>query len=357
MGIVNTAMIDNAAYALEGKLLKNKWKVKKRIEPKAGGTGGFFSVCYLVSDGDREAFLKAINFKAFFQLFSGRSIIEILSEQTNAFKFEKELLLRCKSKNLTKVSTILDEGEELVAGFTIANVPYLIFELADGDLRSRITFNNDVELAWKLSSLHNVSIGLKQLHGIDIGHQDLKPSNVLLYESGITSKIGDLGRSLCEHIDAPHEGDGNFTGDFSYAPPEFLYRFIEQDWSKKIRATDLYLFGSLVAFYFTGMNMTALIGKNIDRQFRWDKWGGSFDDVKDYLVDAFYKSINEIKAGISNTVLSDEIGKIIEMCCFPYPEKRGHPKSIKQKGNQYDFERITAKLDLLRKKAEMNVWH
>ncbi|RBQ02193.1 protein kinase domain-containing protein [Pedobacter miscanthi] len=347
---------DNAAYALKGRILKGKWEVTERIESKPGSTGGFFSVCYKVSDGENIAFLKAINFVAFFQIFKGRSIMDILAEQTNAFNFEKNLLLRCKSKNLSKVSTILDEGEEFVEGFTINNVPYLIFEMADGDLRSRITFNNEVELAWKLRSLHNVSIGLKQLHSVKIGHQDLKPSNVLLYETGITSKIGDLGRSLCDDIEAPHEELGNFTGDFSYAPPEFLYGFIEPDWNKRIRATDLYLFGSLVSFYFTGINMTALIGKNIDIQFRWDKWGGSFDGVKDYLVDAFYKSIAEVKASISNKNLGDEIATLLSISCYPYPSKRGHPRSISQLGSQYDFERIITKLDVLTRKAELDLW-
>ena len=94
---------DNAAHALEGLTLKNKWKVIKRLEPKPGATGGFFSVCYIVSDGNSDAFLKAINFKAFFQMFKGRPIMDILSEQTNAFKFERDLLLRCKAKNLSKV--------------------------------------------------------------------------------------------------------------------------------------------------------------------------------------------------------------------------------------------------------------
>lgn len=343
---------DNAAHALEGLTLKNKWKVIKRLEPKPGATGGFFSVCYIVSDGNSDAFLKAINFKAFFQMFKGRPIMDILSEQTNAFKFERDLLLRCKAKNLSKVSTILDEGEEILSDFTISNVPYLIFEMADGDMRSRINFNNSVELAWKLRSLHNISVGLKQLHGVEIGHQDLKPSNVLLYQEASISKIGDLGRSLCADIEAPHEADGDFPGDFTYAPPEFLYRYIEPDWNKRIRATDLYLFGSLITFYFTGTNMTALIGKNMDQQFRWDRWGGSFNDVKDYLVDGFAKSITEFKASIPIEKLADELGLLLEMCCFPYPEKRGHPITIKLRGNPYDYERITSKLDVLAKKAE-----
>lgn len=348
---------DNAAYSLTGITLKNGWKVVKRIDPKPGATGGFFSVCYIVTNGEKDAFLKALNFQAFFGLFRGRSVVEILNEQTNAFTYEKNLLLRCKENKLSKVSTIIDEGEEFIEGYTISNVPYLIFEMADGDVRTHLNFSKDVETIWKIKSLHNVAVGLKQLHGVDIGHQDLKPSNVLLYENGLTSKIGDLGRSLCADINAPHENGGDFPGDFTYAPPEFLYRYIEPEWNKRIRATDMYLFGSLIVFYFTGANMTALIGKNIDPQFRWGKWAGDFNDVKDYLVDGFYKAIKEFKSSMSDSLIADELADIIEMCCFPYPEKRGHPTSLKQKFNQFGMERIVSKMDILFRKVNFSFNH
>lgn len=59
---------ENAAYALTGTTLKNGWLVKKIIEPKPGATGGNFSVCYIVTRDGQEAFLKALNFIAFFNL-------------------------------------------------------------------------------------------------------------------------------------------------------------------------------------------------------------------------------------------------------------------------------------------------
>lgn len=345
---------DNAAYSLMGLTLKGTWKVIQRIEPTVGATGGFFSVCYVVENGHHKAFLKALNFKAFFQLFRGRPVVEILNEQTNAFKYEKELLLRCRSNRLSKVSAIIDEGEEFIDGFTISNVPYLIFEMAEGDVRSHMNFSKEVESAWKLKSLHDVAVGLKQLHGVDIGHQDLKPSNVLLYENGITSKIADLGRSLCANIRAPHENGGDFPGDFTYAPTEFLYRYIEPNWNKRIKATDMYLFGSLIVFYFTGANMTALIGKNINPSFRWDIWSGTFEDVRDYLIDGFYKALNEFKGSHTDTTLSKELAEVIEYCCFPIPEKRGHPKSIKEGHSQYDLQRVVSKLDILFRKVNFS---
>ncbi len=342
---------DNAANALVGRQLQNGWAVTHKIEPKEGATGGFFSVCYVVNNEESEAFLKALNFNAFFQLFRGKSVVEIINEQTKAYQFEKELLLKCKNNKLSKVSMILDEGEEFVEGYVIPNVPYLIFEMAEGDVRSHMNFSKDIDLAWKLKSLHDVAVGLKQLHGIGIGHQDLKPSNVLLYEKGFISKIGDLGRSLCSDIDAPHDNGVDFPGEFTYAPPEYLYRFVEPDWNKRVRATDMYLFGSLATFYFIGTNMTALIGKNLDRQFRWGVWRSSFLDVKDYLIDAFYKALKEFKRSFSNQELANELAEVLEYCCYPFPERRGHPKAMSQIGNQYDFQRVVSKFDLLAKRA------
>lgn len=352
---------DNAAHSLLGRKLKNRWKVLKKIEPKEGATGGFFSVCYVVTRDDEKAFLKALNFQAFFQMFQGRPIVEIINEQTNAYRFEKDLLLRCKNNRLNKVSMVIDEGEEILNEFTIPNVPYLIFEMSDGDVRSHMNFSKDVEIAWKLNSLHNVAVGLKQLHGVDIAHQDLKPSNILLYEDGVVSKVGDLGRSLCAEIEAPHENGGDFPGDVNYAPPEFLYRYIDPDWNFRVRSTDMYLFGSLVVFYFSGANMTALIGKNLDQQFKWTKWRGTFGEVHDYLVDAFYKSLKEFKSSIGNNDLASELSNVVEYCCFPIPDKRGHPKAIsfsRNRGgsrntnaNQFDFQRIISRFDVLYKMA------
>lgn len=50
-----TVKPDCAAESLEGRVLKNGWRVNKKIEPKPGSSGGFFSVCYLVSNGEKEA--------------------------------------------------------------------------------------------------------------------------------------------------------------------------------------------------------------------------------------------------------------------------------------------------------------
>lgn len=347
---MSIVLLDNAAESLLGRTLKNNWEVTKKISAPPGSTGGFFSVCYIVNNGEHDAFLKAINFNAFFTLHKGRPIMDILNEQTAAFNFEKQLLLRCKNKNLSKVAVILDEGEGHFPEFTIPDVPYLIFEIAEGDVRSHMNFSIDIETTWKLQSLHNVAVGLKQLHGVGISHQDLKPSNILLYDQSNVSKIRDLGRSLCSDIAAPHD-NGGFTGANSYTPPEYLYGYIENDFKKKTGATDIYLLGSLIVYYFTGTNMTALIGKNMDPNFHWTRFGGNFDDVKDYLVNSFYLAIKELKSSVSEKFLAEGLADVIEICCFPVPERRGFPKNFSNTRNQYDFNKIVTKLDILLKKA------
>ncbi|ABQ06681.1 protein kinase domain-containing protein [Flavobacterium johnsoniae] len=349
-----TVKPDCAAESLEGRVLKNGWRVNKKIEPKPGSSGGFFSVCYLVSNGEKEAFLKAINFNAFFQLHAGKSIMDILNEQSAAFKFEKDLLLRCKNNKLSKVSLILDEGEEHIPDFTIPGVPYLIFEMAEGDLREHINFTKNVEIHWKLKSLHNVAVALKQLHGVGISHQDLKPSNILLYENKTVTKVGDLGRSLCMDIAAPHD-NGGFTGANSYTPPEYLYGYSESNFFKKTGATDMYLLGSLIVFYFTGANMTSLIGKNLDPSFHWTAFRGSFDDIKDYLVHSFPLALKEFKKSIDKKDLAEDLAEIVKICCYPIPGKRGFPVVFSTTRNQYDFGKIVTKLDILAKKSYLKL--
>ncbi|MNU20782.1 Protein kinase domain protein [compost metagenome] len=345
------SQLDIAAHNLLGLELNDKWTVIDKIEPKDGGTGGFFSVCYKVSSGDEVAFLKALNFNAFFQMFPGQGIVKVMQAQTNAFEFEKNLLLTCKKNKLSKVSMIIDEGELYLDNFTIPNVPFLIFEIADGDIRSNIKFSSNVDFVWKVKSLHDVAVGLEQLSKVEISHQDLKPSNVLMYDNYTISKIGDLGRSLCATLKAPHDDGCSFTGQLDYSPPEFLYKYIQPNWIIRVKSTDMYLFGSLITYYFLGVNMTALLAKNLDIKFRWSYFGGTFDEVKDYLVDAYAICINEIKTVLKNNEFCDDLVEIIGCCCHPIPEKRGHKKNVHEVRNQFSFSRIISKLDLIRRKA------
>jgi serine/threonine protein kinase len=111
---------------------------------------------------------------------------------TAAYLFECAVLKRCGERNLDRVVRAITSGT-ITINEPSANgvVEYLIFELADGDVRSHLRFSADFDLAWRLRCLHHIATGLKQLHGCGIAHQDLKPSNVLVF-AGTTSKLSDL---------------------------------------------------------------------------------------------------------------------------------------------------------------------
>lgn len=336
----------SAAESLEGLLLNEKWKVIDKIIPKKNNTGGNFSVAYLVQSDKQIAFLKAINFNAFFD--SSGNVLNAIKEMTDAFTYERDLLQRCKNNSLSKISMIIDEGEIELDGFNVINkVPFLVFDLAEGDIRSVIDFSTNVDILWKIKSLHNICVGLKQLHGIKIGHQDVKPSNILLFDGKKTSKIGDLGRSLCQDIQAPHDR-GGFVGDRNYSPPEYYYGYKQLDWNKRVKSTDFYLFGSMIAFYFTGLNMTTLLFRNTNKQFWPQNWGGTFNELLPYLIDSFQTGIDEFSNSISDKIIKAELTKIVEYCCHPNPDKRGHSNHLKD--NSLDFQKTISKLDLIHRK-------
>ncbi|MGP8216786.1 MAG: protein kinase domain-containing protein [Bacteroidia bacterium] len=352
---MDATTVTNAAHDLLGRTLVSGWKVTEKVNRADNASGSFFSVCYKVEKGEEQCFLKAFDFAKFFQISDDpdKGVMDVMKDMIDAYTYERNLSNMCKEKHVTKVVYVKDSGEENVVGHSIPIVPYLIFDLAEGDLRSKIDFSNNLDFAWRLSSLHSVAVGLKQLHQIEVSHQDLKPSNVLLFKEG-TTKLGDIGRALCKELDAPHS-KMNYAGDFTYAPPEIMYGYHEKDWHKRVFATDCYLLGSMVVFYFSGISMTALLSKHIPNNFHWTRWRGPFNDVEPYLMAAYSEALNEFVDCVPYDTFKDELRWLVEKLCFPNPEERGHPRNIELNGNQFDMERFVTKLDVLTKKAEYSV--
>lgn len=336
----------SAVHSLEGRTLKTGWNVIEKVKSKPSSTGGNFSVCYIVEKDGVVGFLKAINILSF--LNSESDLMLAMTEMLNTYNFEKEVLSRCSNKNFSKVSKLLEASFENIPGFIVANVYYMIFEKANGDVRNHLNFNEIIDDAWKLKSLHNVATGLKQLHGINISHQDIKPSNVFVFEEGI-SKVGDLGRALCDSLSSPHSSL-NFSGDGRYAPPEVFHRFVLPEWKDKVFAIDCYLLGSMASFYFTGQNMTALMGQKINNNINILSF--NFENALPYWINAFDEAIEVIKNHTSNIDGQEKLIEAIKMLCYPDPRLRGHIKNIKGIGNNYQLERFVEIFNLLSKKAE-----
>jgi serine/threonine protein kinase len=338
----------SAVHALEGKTLKTGWKVIEKAKNKPGSTGGSFSVCYYVEKEGQLGFLKAINILSF--LNEDADLLNAMKEALNTYEFEKEILLRCNNKNLSKVSKLLEASFENFKGFLVANVYYMVFEKATSDVRNHINFTELVDNAWKLRSLHHIATGVKQLHGINISHQDIKPSNIFIFGKSV-SKVGDLGRSLCESLSSPHS-ERNFSGDPRYAPPEVYHQFVLPDWKDKVFAIDCFLLGSMASYYFTGQNMTALLSQNINQSI--NILSMNFENALPYWISAFDDAIAIIKEHTQDITDQSKLIEAIKMLCYPDPRKRGHIKN-KDCGNNFLMERFVETFNALARKAEYKV--
>ena len=317
---------------------------------RPGATGGTFSVGYIVEDetGSR-AYLKALDLsKAALSSDPTRALQDLVT----AFNFERDLLTACRDRRLDRVVTAVDHGQIILDPILYASlVPFIIFERAEGDIRALMAVSQKFDNAWALRTLHQVTVGLDQLHRSGIAHQDVKPSNVMLFEKGAIAKVGDLGRSSQVGKSPPHE-DIPVAGDRTYAPPELLYAEIPTDWPARRFGCDLYLLGSLIVSLFTGVSMTALLTSELPPAQHWRVWRGSYAAVLPFVRDAFNRAISVLGPQLPQEFRRD-LERIVRQLCDPEPRHRGHPRERANKhGNPFSLERYVTELDLLARKAE-----
>lgn len=346
--------MSSPAKRLKGLTLNDKWYVEELIVLAANQTGGHFSVGYKVkTESGDQGFLKALDYHTALQAPDPATVIQALTE---AFNFERAVLQRCRDRKLDRVVKAIEDGTTRI-DFDGAQhtIQYLIFELADGDVRKQLDLLKSFDLAWILRSLHHIATGLKQLHGEGIAHQDLKPSNVLIFNNAI-SKIGDLGRSAYQGHTPPHE---NYTipGDISYAPPEQLYGFVPQEWNLRRLGCDAYQLGSLVVFFFTGISMTALWARELHPSHFPGRWNGTFEDVLPYLRQAFGQAMLRLQQEIGDKLgeilpeIQSEIVTIVRELCEPSPQLRCDYQS--RNSGKLLLERYITRFDRLARKTEM----
>lgn len=343
------------ATQLAGLTLANGWVVQEMIERPPTATGGFFSVGYLATTRDgKKAFLKALDFT---RAMSSADVPGELEAVTSAFNFERHLLRKCRDNRMSRVVTALDDGVVEVAGapFPLGRVNYLLFELADGDVRSFLDEVRRFDTAWRLRALHHVATGLRQLHTRGIAHQDLKPSNVLVYEGGSQSKVGDLGRACDERVPGPHD-EVRMPGDRSYAPPEQLYGFTLPDWGARRLGCDAYHLGSLIVFFFSNVGMTAAVISRLPTDALPKNWGDGFDAVLPFLRAATEDVLQEFDEDLRGQAVScrAELVQAVRGLCDPDPRLRGIPAARAGGASQFDLERLVTKFDLLARRTELD---
>lgn len=349
---MNTTTALRPADSLVGVSLGNDWNIVSKIKPAPQGTGGNFSVGYHVKNNQTgvEGYLKALDFSGIFQKQDWPRELEI---SLKIYNLERDILEKCKDKKLKKVVHALHDGQVQVPGFPppFNNVHYLIFELADGDIRKKINElgSDGIDQYWTIRSLHNTAIGLEQLHNIGVTHQDLKPSNVLNFEKQKAFKIADLGCASDQELGTIYP-----AGDIGYAPPEIFYGFKVLDDFNSRKSADLYLLGSLIFFHFTGVSLSQSIRSKIfalDPNFT----DSTFDSDIPVFQRAFADSMNDLKIELQKLKIQsvEEVITLAKELGNPDPRHRGYTKFIGKEGNEHlNLNRFISKFSVLMKRAE-----
>jgi len=209
-----------------------------------------------------------------------------------------------------------------------------------------------IDDAFALKVLHNVVVALEQLHYRGVAHQDVKPSNILVFEE--IAKVADLGCASRRGVQSPRD-NVECAGALEYAPPELLYGFVNPDWTPRRLACDVYLFGSLVMFMFSGVSATAALFSRLDEPFRPGSWQGNYGDLLPVLSLSFGSVLDAFERSISEQSLAAGLREVVEQLCHPDPDRRGHPLNQGHPETRYSLRRYGNKFDILARKAEIKL--
>lgn len=338
-----------AAFMLEGTNLSGDWRVTKLVKRPPQATGGHFSVGYLASHPERgEAFLKALDYSS---ALADPDPARALEALTSAYNFERDILTACRARGLSRVIRLLDDGKVEISGAVgVPVVNYLIFEMAEGDIRAHLDAMQDFDVAFALRALHHIATAFRQLHTHSMAHQDLKPSNVLVMTSG-DSKVTDLGRASYRGHASPFD-ELTIAGDWGYAPPELLYGHRMDEWNARCASCDLYLLGSMATFLFQGVAMTPLLFAHLHTKHSPGSWGGGYREVLPYVREAFNRVLDAFELGLPGGLQTD-LTNAVRYLCDPDPALRGHPNN--RQSSSLSLERFVTRFDLLATKAELGL--
>lgn len=341
------------AEQLQGARLDGGWTViEKVLRNPEENSGGTFSTGYVVMHDDgHRGFLKAMDYA---EAIKKKNAPDEMKRQLDSYIFERDLCIHCRDRRMSSVLHAITHGSYIVDPehpmSEFFKVEYLIFELADeGDIRIYLDSHRQSGPAFKLRALHNVANGLRQLHMHGIAHQDIKPSNIMVFNGGELSKVGDLGRAWVRGMTSPYDGR-EIAGDAGYAPYELRYSFVASlDDRQRRFGCDLYLLGSMFVFLFVGVPINALIHAFLHPNYQATKGIYEFSEFLPYLEEAFSETLHQFSRTIPDYL--PELTGMVEQLCHPDPVKRGQP--IRRKSNQFSLEWYVSKLDYLVKKADV----
>lgn len=353
---------------LPGRKTNTRWTVLERISNEYDGrSGAIYSIGYRVKSNDgRDAFMKVTDL----DLLTDEtcSILERTFVAAQMHKFEREILEHCRGNNMDRIVVAIDYGDTVVRHEQGKEpIFYLVFELAECDVRVQVDRRTRFDLAWVLAALHDLAVAVQQLHGGKVSHNDIKPANFLVFVDlkirERQQKLADLGCATSPLIFSIYD-EAIRIGDRRYAPPEILYAKEQQ---KELcsfesrRAIDLYHLGSMIHFLITGRMLTPEIVRRLAPECRPSSedsdWSFTFDDVLAYWREAFGRTIVDFKEQLpvdrtgKLTVISEGVLESLMQLAEPDPMLRGHPLNRLGQADRLSVRQYVSLFDRLRRLA------
>lgn len=361
---MNTLASNLSGKTLLGHRGSRKWLVGNKIEVPLDRSQPSFSVGYeAVSDDGIKAFIKATDIGLLTN--DGGSLYERLRVALDSHGFERSILEHCRKSTMDRIVVAIDYGDDMMMhGDSKQPLFFLVFELAKYDLRRHYDKTTGFSLAWTMGALHQLCIGVEQLHSGDVTHNDLKPANFLVFADD-AQKISDLGCATSPLFSALHELRHN-PGDIKYAAPELLYA--NEEATRKAlcsfssrRAADLYNLGSMAFYLLTGAMLTPQVISRLAPQHRPAShdggWNGNWLDAMPYWREAFSRVLQDASTQaleLERPAYSDiiyEITTIIGQLCEPDSSLRGHPLNRTGSNDMYGLQRYISAFNKMRLRA------
>jgi len=352
------------AQNLVGRELKGRseavWTVVERLTLDEGES--FHSIGYRVRANDgREAFMKVTDLDLLTD--SDCSMFERANAAMQAHTVERKMLEHCKGNNMDRIVVALDYGEAVIQGSDGREpIFYLMFELAESDVRFHVDRRAEFDLTWILTALHDLAVAIQQLHRGNITHNDIKPQNFLVFRElkERLQKLADLGCATSPLIASVYD-DAVCAGDPRYAPPEILYKGAETRCSFDARKTmDIYHLGSMIYFLITGRMLTPEIMLQLAPEHRPTTMDGETDlplaEVLPYWREAFGRCLDLFVGKLPCdpegrlTRLSEGLLSSLLELCEPDPALRGHPDNRRRNADRASMEQYISLFNDLKRR-------
>lgn len=338
---------DGPAERLAGMLLNGKWSVLDRLARDPGDTGQSRSACYRATSPDGKlVFVKAFDFRQ--DEMSGDT--ERLERNVREFNHERKIHEYCNE--LRRVTQIFDSGTITVGGQA---VHFIICEFANKSFRSlQPPGDSAVPAHERLRGLRKIASALVQLHGAEVAHQDVKPSNAVCFENNWI-KISDLGSSSCLRLPSPPHDEDPVVGQPNYAPYELLYpNQVTSNWQRRRFGCDTFLLGNLIFTAFVGASLTVLVLHGLDEKLRPDRCSCGYDEVLPDLVTAHFALVPDVLRACVPSVVADDLIRLVLALTHPDPAQRGLSPGMRQGERQFDLHRSVGTLNTLALRAELD---